>query len=108
MVRKLLVGLICAGTLLALPSSAAAKDCTANTAFVRNGTYWVVFTFSQPGRASVDCAKARRMVANAMRGRSVSGWRCSRKRQRCVRGGTYVDSYGFSQPRYVVGWHHAD
>lgn len=108
MLRKALIGLATWVALLAIPAGAQAKDCTAKKPFVRAGTYWVVYTFSEPGRAEVSCTKARRMTANAMRGRAVSGWKCSQKRQRCVRGGTYVDEYGFSQWRHIVGWHIAD
>lgn len=94
--------------MLALPSAAAAKDCSAYKPFVRNGVSWVVYTFVEPNRAQIACSKARRITANAMRGRKVIGWQCSRPRQRCVRGGTYVDDYGFRQWKFLVGWHVAD
>jgi hypothetical protein len=99
---------VAASLLLAAP--AAARPCSDRVPVVVDGVEWTVFTGdSARERRDIPCAAARRIAARMLRsGRATPGWRCSARRQRCVRGGTYVDEFGNRLPRYLVGWHRAD
>jgi hypothetical protein len=80
------------------------------TAVIVDGKRWIVYTGDGPYELeNLACSKARRiakrMIASS---RGTTGWKCSARKFRCVRGGTYRDSYGRTQWRYFIGWHGAD
>jgi hypothetical protein len=111
-VRKALVATVVLLVLAlsgSLPSSASARPCSDRVPVIVAGVQWIVYTGdSARERRAIPCAKARRIAKRKLRGRGTPGWNCSASRQRCVRGGTYVDDSGNRLWRYLVGWHRAD
>ena len=97
--------LLAVALLLAIPASASARPCSDRTGpIVVEGTAWLAYVGDDDSHRKIQCAKARRIAKQALRGRTVPGWRCNRRLQRCVRGGTYVDRFGDTQWRYLIGW----
>lgn len=109
--KRLLIAVITAAT-LAVPAAAQARPCSDSVPVVVRGVQWIVFTGdSTQERQNLSCAKARRIAKRMLsQGQGTPGWRCKNtlRLKRCVRGGTYVDDNGFTQWRYLVGWHLAD
>jgi hypothetical protein len=97
---------------LSTPSAASARPCSDRVAVFVDGKQWIVYTGdSARERREVPCRKARRIARKYIATRTEMGrWDCRHtlRVKRCVKGGTYVDEYGFEQPRYLVGWHAAD
>jgi hypothetical protein len=97
---------------LTLPSAASARPCSDTVPVIIAGQQWIVYTGdSARERREIPCSKARSIAKRYIRtGDAPSGWKCSHtlRLKRCVRGGTYVDDYGYRQWRYLIGWHHAD
>jgi hypothetical protein len=106
---KKVLAVVVAGCALAVPSTAAARPCSDYTPVFVSGVQWIVYTGDGDWELeNLSCKKARAIAKRAMRTGRVPGWKCSRRMQRCVRGGTYIDEYGHRQWRYLVGWHVAD
>jgi hypothetical protein len=107
--RAAVLLLLALGLCLSVPRAASARPCSdLNPVFV-DGVRWIVYTGDGPWELeNLSCTKARRVARRAIRVGRVTRWKCSRKRHRCVRGGTYIDGYGHRQWRYLVGWHGAD
>jgi len=97
---------------LTLPSAASARPCSDTVPVIIAGQQWIVYTGdSARERREIPCSKARSIAKRYIRTRDApTGWKCSHtlRLKRCVRGGTYVDDYGYRQWRYLIGWHHAD
>ena len=95
---------------LIVATPASARPCSDRTPVIVEGVQWIVYTGdSAAERREIPCAKARRIAKRMLRReQGTPGWRCSSRRHRCVRGGTYVDDYGHRQWRFLVGWHLAD
>ena len=106
--RALVTTLLAIG--LAAPSPASGRPCSDSTPVFADGIQWIVYTGdSAAERRAIPCSKARRIAKRMLRTRTgTSGWRCSARLHRCVRGGTYEDAYGNRQWRYLVGWHLAE
>ena len=107
---RIIIGVAATALSLALAAPATARPCSDRVPVIVDGTQWIVYTGdSARERREIPCAKARRIAKRMLRsGKPTRGWKCSARRQRCVRGGTYVDDYGNRLPRYLVGWHRAD
>ena len=107
---RVIIAVAAVALALSLPATATARPCSDRVPVIVNGTQWIVYTGdSARERRGIPCAKARRIAKRMLRsGKATPGWKCSARRQRCVRGGTYVDEYGNRLPRFLVGWHRAD
>jgi hypothetical protein len=103
---------IAAACVLLLPAAAEARPCSDRVPVFANGVQWIVYTGdSARERREIPCAMARRIARRYIESRKEPrGWNCRHTRavKRCVRGGTYVDDYGYRQWRYLIGWHRAD
>ncbi len=97
---------------LLLPASAHARPCSDTHPVLVDGKQWIVYTGdSARERRDIPCRKARRIARRYIRDRvAPPNWRCKHtlRVKRCVKGGTYVDQFGFERPRYLIGWHAAD
>ena len=110
--KRTLVVLAASVAVAALPATAHARPCSDYNPVIVAGEQWVVYTGNSPQELeNLSCSNARRMARRMIAHRTgTPGWKCRHTLQfkRCVRGGTYVDEYGFRQWRYLVGWHRAD
>ncbi len=108
--RLLVAPALALSVLLLAPAAASARPCSDRFPVIIDGTQWIVYTGdSARERRELPCRKARRIARTYITTHVDPGrWDCSARQQRCTKGGTYIDRYGYRQPRYLVGWHHAD
>jgi hypothetical protein len=111
---RLVAALTLAVVVIALvaPGAASARPCSDRVPVFVDGKQWIVYTGdSARERREIPCRKARRIARSYIVTRVEPGrWDCkhTRRVKQCVKGGTYIDRYGYEQPRYLIGWHAAD